>query len=144
MEHLTPANHIQAEQRAHELNALGQHVVKIVHDGANGYNLLFAADVPAPTAAEIAAEQIASAKQHFIALATAQLNAAAAAHHYTNIDTACAYASAPNPFQAESQLFVAYRGNVWAACYALEAAVLAGTRAMPTDAEFLAALPVAP
>ena len=100
-----------------------------------------AAPIPQPPTA---AELLAQARQHFIDMVAEQLNAAAAARRYTSIDTACAYAGAPNRFQAESQAFVTYRGSVWDMCYAIEAEVLAGARAVPTDAEFLALLPPAP
>jgi len=57
----------------------------------------------------------------YIAAVEAAFDSASKAHGYDNIDRACSYAGAPNPFQAESQAFVAWRGNVWAACYAAQA-----------------------
>ena len=60
---------------------------------------------------------------------------------YDNIVSACTYASASNPFQAEGKSFVSWRGNVWATCYQILADVEAGIRPVPTEAELLAELP---
>jgi hypothetical protein len=61
---------------------------------------------------------------------------------YDNITNACSYAGAPNPFQAEAQSFITWRGNVWAYCYGELAKVQAGTRPMPTIAQIISELPV--
>jgi len=61
---------------------------------------------------------------------------------YDNIVSACSYAGAANPFQAEGSAFVVWRGAVWAACYAILAEVEAGSRAIPSAVELLTALPV--
>lgn len=61
---------------------------------------------------------------------------------YDNILTACSYVGAPNPFEEESKTFVAWRGNVWAYCYAELQKVIAGTRPMPTLAQIIGELPV--
>jgi uncharacterized protein YodC (DUF2158 family) len=61
---------------------------------------------------------------------------------YDDILSACTYASASNPFQAEGQSFVSWRGNVWATCYQILADVEAGIRAAPTKEELLAELPI--
>lgn len=60
---------------------------------------------------------------------------------YDNITTACSYAAAPNPFQAESISFVKWRGNVWAYCYGELAKVQNGSRAMPTIEQIISELP---
>lgn len=70
------------------------------------------------------------------------LAAEAKAKGYDSIVSACSYAGAANPFQTESQSFVAWRGAVWAKCYAVLDAVLTGTRNMPTPAEMIAEMPV--
>jgi len=75
-------------------------------------------------------------------LVDGHLAAAAAAKGYDSIISACSYTGAANQFQAESQAFVTWRGNVWAACYSVLDGVLTGTRDMPTPAEMIAALPV--
>ena len=61
---------------------------------------------------------------------------------YDNILTACSYAGAPNPFEAESKTFVTWRGNVWAYCYSELQKVIAGTRPMPTLEDIISELPV--
>ena len=69
------------------------------------------------------------------------LDAQAQSKGYDNITTACSYAAAPNPFQAEAVSFVSWRGNVWAYCYQELAKVQAGTRAMPTVEQIISELP---
>jgi hypothetical protein len=58
-----------------------------------------------------------------------------------NIDRACAYAGFSNPYQAESQSFVAWRAEVWAYVYQVKSEVEAGTREQPTIEALLAELP---
>ena len=65
------------------------------------------------------------------------LQECAAAHRYDDIVSACSYAAAANPFQAESAAILQWRGNVWAWCYGLLADPPA---TLPTLAEFRAAL----
>lgn len=73
------------------------------------------------------------------------MDASAKAKGYDNIVSACSYAGASNPFQAEGQAYVAWRGNVWAQCYADLAAIQAGTKTMPVSvAAYIATLPTAP
>lgn len=100
---------------------------------------------PQPTQAEMdaAAPTVAfnvTVKQFDVAV-EAHLHAEATAHGYTNIERACMYASYANPYQAESQTYVAWVGNVWAYCYAELEKVKAGTRPMPTIEEIIAELP---
>lgn len=72
----------------------------------------------------------------------AHLDAAAQALGYDNILSACSYAGYINPFQAEGQSFVSWRGAVWDYCYAQLAAVQAGSRTQPTVDELISELPV--
>ena len=65
------------------------------------------------------------------------LQEVATAHHYDDIVSASSYAAVPNPFQEESAALLAWRGNVWAWCYALMADP---PNVMPTLSEFRAAL----
>jgi polysaccharide pyruvyl transferase WcaK-like protein len=74
-------------------------------------------------------------------LVQSHLDAAAIASGYDNIVSACSYAGAANPFQAEGAAFVAWRGAVWGSCYAIMADVVAGNRPVPTASELLAELP---
>lgn len=69
------------------------------------------------------------------------LDTVAQQHRYDDIVSACSYAGAPNPFQAEGIKFVTWRGDVWAKCYAIMADVQSGTVPQPTVAALLAQLP---
>ncbi len=69
------------------------------------------------------------------------LNNKAKEHGYDNIDTACSYASVENPFQEESKLFVAWRGNVWACCYQILNEVKEKKREVPSINELINELP---
>jgi hypothetical protein len=58
-----------------------------------------------------------------------------------NIDRACSYASYPNPYQAESQSFVAWRAAVWSYVYEVKTQVDANQRTAPTIEELIQELP---
>jgi len=70
------------------------------------------------------------------------LDAKAQSKNYDDIVSACSYAGAPNPFQAEGTAFVGWRGDVWAKCYQVMGAVQQGTRTAPTIEALIAELPV--
>lgn len=70
------------------------------------------------------------------------LDAKAQSKNYDDIVSACSYAGAPNPFQAEGTAFVGWRGDVWAKCYEVMGLVQAGQRTPPTIEELIAELPV--
>lgn len=72
-----------------------------------------------------------------------QLDAAAKAHGYDNINTAVSYAEEPavEKFYLEGRAFRAWRSLVWAYAYEQLAAVLAGERAQPDVESFLLELP---
>ena len=89
---------------------------------------------PEYTEAEIAEQN----KQMLITAVQNMLDSAAKAKGYDSILSACSYAAYPNPFQAEGQEFVAWRGAVWAKCYEILGEVEAGTRTAPTVPELLA------
>lgn len=72
----------------------------------------------------------------------AHLDSAALDVGYDNILSACSYAGYANPFQAEGQSFLVWRGAVWQYCYAQVAAIQAQQRTQPTVAELIAELPV--
>lgn len=69
------------------------------------------------------------------------LNNTAKIHKYDSIDTACSYASVENPFQEESKLFVAWRGNLWAYCYQIISDVKDKKRTIPSLDELMTELP---
>lgn len=80
--------------------------------------------------------------KHYETAVQVHLDAAAKAAGYDSILSACSYAGYANPFQAEGQSFVVWRGSVWEYCYAQLALVQAGTRTAPTIDELIAELPL--
>ena len=111
-------------------------------DGNREYELikLWIADgnIPEPEFTE--EELIERNKQMALTAVQNTLDNAAKAKGYDSILSACSYAAYPNPFQAEGQEFVAWRGAVWAKCYEILAEVEAGVRPAPTVSELLAEL----
>ena len=113
-------------------------------DGNREYELiklwLSEGNTPEPeyTEAEIAEQN----KQMLITAVQNMMDSDAKAKGYDSILSACSYAAYPNPFQAEGQEFVAWRGAVWAKCYEILGEVEAGTRPAPTVSELLAEIAV--
>ncbi len=82
------------------------------------------------------------------------LNMKAKERHYGTeqtepIASACSYAGYTNPYQAEGQAFLSWRGTCWSKVHAIEASALAGQKykatwanVIPTEAELIAELPV--
>lgn len=71
------------------------------------------------------------------------LDETAKQRNYANILSLCTYATSVNTkFRVEGQAGVEWRDRVWARCYQILADVEAGTRAVPTETELLAELPV--
>ena len=61
---------------------------------------------------------------------------------YDNIVSAASYAASTVPqFAAEAARAVLMRDSMWAACYAIMAAVVAGTRTLPTVDVIMSELP---
>lgn len=90
---------------------------------------------PTPTADQIIAALTAAVQAH--------LDATARTRNYDGILSLCSYAASTSPkFGPEGLAGVAWRDAVWEACYAILADVQAGSRAVPTANELLAALPV--
>lgn len=56
-------------------------------------------------------------------------------HGYGNIVSACSYAGGNNPFQKESQQFIAWRGAVWLSLYDYARDVRTGVRPIPSSIE---------
>lgn len=92
-----------------------------------------------PTPEEIAAQT----KQQLIWTVQNHLDTYTRQYGYDDIKSAVTYADEPAvpKFQSEGRTFRAWRSLVWAACYAILADVLAGTRPVPTVDELLAELP---
>ena len=109
-------------------------------DGNREYELiklwLSEGNTPEPEYTE--EELIEQTKQMALTAVQNMLDSAAKAKGYDSILSACSYAAYPNPFQAEGQEFVAWRGAVWAKCYEILREVEAGTRPAPTVSELLA------
>ena len=99
--------------------------------------------IHAPTAAQLLDTSKAATKAQYESAIQAYLDAAAHAKGYDSILSACSYAGAVNPFQAEGVSFVAWRGAVWQQMYAMLAAVQGGA-ALPTIANLIISLPPAP
>lgn len=120
-------NYWLAHGDKHTVTAIGE----TVPEGA----FLTEPEAPPPTPAEIEAAKVAIVQRH--------MDDAARALRYDDIATACTYADEPAvpKFQAEGQVFRAWRSEVWATCYAILDDVNAGLRDIPTDEELLAELP---
>lgn len=70
------------------------------------------------------------------------LDATAQARAYDSIHTAVSYDGDPNPtWAAEGAAAKAWRSAVWTAAFAIMAAVEAGARPQPTEADLIAELP---
>lgn len=92
---------------------------------------------PAPTPEQ----KMQALVEEFTGAVQNHLDAQAISKGYDNIVSACSYAGAPNPFQAESIQFITWRGNVWAYCYQELAKVQSGERLVPELQDFLNELP---
>lgn len=102
--------------------------------------------VPAPTSAEIAAQQAAQLTSQCEAAAQSSLDSLARSWGYDNIVSAASYAnSTVAQYKAEAAALVAWRDATWQAAESLEAQIAAGTAQAPaTVASFVALLPAAP
>lgn len=114
-------------------------------DGSGAYIHSWNYEQPMPTQAQIdSALPIVSFQaivKQFDSAVEAYLHAGATAHGYTNIERACMYAPVPNPYEAESQTFVQWVGDVWAYCYGELLKVENGTRPIPTVEQIISELP---
>jgi hypothetical protein len=108
----------------------GQRTGHAIGPGAGGAPVLLP-----PTAADL--------KARIVAEIQARLDAFAATRGYDHILSACTYAGSAVPrFAAEGAACVALRDATWAALYAIEAEVTAGTRPAPARlADILPDLP---
>lgn len=79
------------------------------------------------------------------ALVQYHLDTAAQRRGYDNMLAAVSYAGSGHPvYDAEGVAFRNWRSECWDAAFAILDAVFAGTRQMPTDAEFISELPPCP
>lgn len=91
-----------------------------------------------PTEAEVIAGYMAAVQKH--------MDARAVTFGYDNLLSVISYAEEPSVarYQNEGLAFRTWRSQCWAKCESVLAAVKAGQRVAPTDAELLAELPAAP
>jgi len=110
-----------------------------------GMTLLTDAQVAAIRAAQNTPTQ-AQVIAGFEAAVQAWLDQTAQAWQYESILSAATYVnSTVQKFKDEATALIAWRDQVWSACYTELAAVQAGTQAMPTSpAAFIATLPAVP
>lgn len=82
-------------------------------------------------------------KRQYEKAAQAELDAAAQAAGYENINNAVSYAEEPAvpKFQNDGKAFRAWRSLVWAYAYTILDSVLAGTEEQPTMEDFLSGMP---
>lgn len=88
-----------------------------------------------PNEAELR-QQLTDAVQHY-------MDDSVAKKGYDSILSACSYSnSTDETFRAEGQACLKWRDEVWRKCYDILAEILAGVRAIPTEEELIAELPV--
>ncbi|MDE2105942.1 MAG: hypothetical protein KGL39_52455 [Patescibacteria group bacterium] len=106
--------------------------------GMTLYTGVYPPPAPAPTQAQIIAS--------FEAAVQNWLDTTAQSWQYESILSAASYAaSTVQKFKDEAAALIAWRDAVWNACYTAEAAIQAGTQAMPAStAAFIATLPQVP
>ncbi len=139
---IDPADRIAGECLTEEPANLGAFRIAVLDEipgDCTEYRLVNGAVVHSPpekppkTDQEIKAELIKAVQKH--------LDDTARARAYDNIVSACSYAAAPNPFQAESQAFLVWRADCWMYCCQALDAVQSGARQVPTAQELIAELP---
>lgn len=94
------------------------------------------------TATQRAQKQAESTRQQLTAAVQRHMDQKAQERTYDHILSLCTYATDLDPvLAAEGQAGVEWRSAVWRHCYVALNDVLAGNRAIPTEAELLAELP---
>lgn len=100
-------------------------------------------DAEVETKEQREAKQAESTRKRLTNAVQRYLDSTAKERNYDNMMSLCTYATSTNPvFAAEGQAGVEWRDNVWAAGYQILGDVMSGIRAIPTEQELLAELPV--
>lgn len=110
---------------------IGKHLIPVTKDEA--FKLLQPELSPEESFKALVAQYDQAIESH--------LRTEAVTHGYANIERACMYAAFPNPFQAESQSFVKWVGEVWAYCYGEMKKVQEGLITVPSVQEVIDGLP---
>lgn len=88
-------------------------------------------------------EHVTNMKFLFVALIEEFLNTTVRVKDYKDILHACSYINSSIPsYQQESQAVIHWRDLVWVKAYEIQNAIVNGERAIPTQEEFMAELPV--
>lgn len=94
-------------------------------------------------AAQVAEEQEQATKRRLTLAVQRYMDEVAQKRNYDHIISCCTYATSQNPkFSAEGQAAVEWRDAVWMKCYQVLDDVTNGVKAIPTEAELIAELPV--
>lgn len=127
-----PADAVEITVEEHQALLEGQSQGLMLSADKNGKPVL--KDPPPPTPEQIIAQYTSGVQAH--------LDTFARTRNYDDILSAATYTTSQVPkFKAEGQYAVEARDATWAMCYAVLAAVEAGSRPMPTLGELLAELP---
>jgi hypothetical protein len=130
-----PSDAVSITNEMHAAMLAAQSAGHVIAANANG--LPMTKERPAPTTDDILAAMTGVVQAH--------IDAPAKAWGYDNAGSAVTYVGDPNAqFDAEGKAMRAFRSACWVAAGAMRKAVEAGTRAAPSEAEVLAALPTAP
>lgn len=99
-----------------------------------------------PCAVQVVTPTVAQLISEFEQAVQNALDALAVSWNYESILSAASYAnSTVTQFKNEALTLIAWRDQIWSACYAAEAAIQSGTQAMPASpTAFVATLPAAP
>lgn len=96
-----------------------------------------------PLSPEELYEHVTNMKFFFVALIEDFLNTTVRVKDYKDILHACSYINSSIPsYQQESQAVIHWRDLVWVKAYEVQNAIANGERAIPTQEEFMAELPV--
>ena len=117
---------------------------RIVKNCQTGEEIIETYEIPDPMPEEVAAQALAAQQQMIKELTSAleaHYDSVAQTRRYDNRLTCALRAGYAGPFQSEGATFAIWMDTCNAAAYVIMAECLAGTRAIPTPAEIVAAMP---